>query len=92
MSGAEGVSEQIGQAILVLRGQRVMLDADLARLYCVQTKVLLQAAKRNSERFPPDFMFVLHKQESIDLRSQFVTSSWGGRRSVPYVFTEQGVA
>ena len=92
MSGAEGVSEQIGQAILVLRGQRVMLDADLARLYCVQTKVLLQAVKRNSERFPPDFMFVLHKQEFIDLRSQFVTSSWGGRRSVPYVFTEQGVA
>ena len=92
MSGAEGVSEQIGQAILVLRGQRVMLDADLARLYCVQTKVLLQAGKRNSERFPPDFMFVLHKQEFIDLRSQFVTSSWGGRRSVPYVFTEQGVA
>ena len=85
-------SERIERAILVLRGHKVMLDSDLAELYEVPTKVLLQAVKRNLERFPVDFMFQLEKQEVAILRSQFVTSSWGGRRSVPYAFTEQGVA
>jgi len=81
------------RSILLLRGQRVMLDADLAALYGVQTKVLLQATKRNRERFPADFMFQLTAAEFANLRSQIVTSSsWGGRRHAPYVFTEQGVA
>jgi len=69
-----------------------MLDSDLAELYGVKTKVLLQAVKRNIDRFPDDFMFQLNKQEVINLRSQFVTSSWGGRRYPPYAFTEQGIA
>ena len=83
---------RIERAILVLRGHKVLLDADLAALYEVPTKVLLQAVKRNLERFPEDFMFQLDKQEFAILRSQIVTSSWGGRRTVPYAFTEQGVA
>jgi hypothetical protein len=79
--------------ILTLRGQRVMLDADLAELYGVQTKVLVQAAKCKSVRFPSDFMFQLSIDEFADLRSQTVTSSGhGGRRTAPYAFTEQGVA
>jgi hypothetical protein len=69
-----------------------MLDADLAVLYGVPTKVLLQAVRRNAERFPEDFMFELSNQELRDLRSQIVTSSWGGRRTTPCAFTEQGVA
>lgn len=84
--------ESIAQSILLLRGQKVLLDADLAELYGVETKVLLQAVKRNRERFPEDFMFQLTANEFGNLRSQFVTSSWGGRRYAPYVFTEQGVA
>ena len=84
--------ERITHAILVIRAQKVLLDADLAALYGVETKVLLQAVKRNLERFPADFMFQLTAQEFDHLRSQFVTSSWGGRRYAPYVFTEQGVA
>lgn len=84
--------ESIAQSILLLRGQKVLLDADLAELYGVETKVLLQAVKRNRERFPEDFMFQLTADEFVNLRSQFVTSSWGGRRYAPYVFTEQGVA
>ncbi len=84
--------ERITQSILLLRGQKVMLDASLAKLYVVETKVLVQAVKRNIERFPEDFMFQLTKQEFDDLRSQSVTSSWGGRRYPPYAFTEQGVA
>lgn len=81
--------------IFTMRGQRVMLDADLAELYGVQTKVLLQAMKRNIARFPPDFMFQLSKEEAESLRSQFVTSKTegrGGRRYLPYVFAEHGVA
>jgi hypothetical protein len=80
--------------ILALRGQRVMLDADLAELYGVQTKVLVQAVKRNLERFPGDFMFQLSAEEFAALRSQTVTSNTGrgGRRTAPYAFTEQGVA
>jgi len=70
-----------------------VLDADLAGLYGVETKVLVQAVKRNLERFPEDFMFQLSQQELRNLRSQSVTSSqWGGRRFPPYAFTEQGVA
>ena len=68
------------------------MDQDLAELYNVDTKVLIQSVKRNIKRFPGDFMFQLTKEEFIDLRSQFVTSSWGGRRYYPYAFTEQGVA
>ena len=82
----------IEQRILLLRGHKVLLDSTLAELYAVETKVLLQAVKRNSNRFPDDFMFQLTKPEFDNLRSQTVTSSWGGRRTPPYVFTEQGVA
>ena len=78
--------------IFFLRGQRVMLDADLAILYGVETRELLQAMKRNQERFPNDFMFTLTDSEFANLRSQFVMSRWGGRRHLPYAFTEQGVA
>jgi len=84
--------------IIVLREQRVMIDADLAKLYGVVTKVLVQAVKRNLARFPPDFMFQLSTQEWEHLRSQSVTSNdgkgigRGGRRTAPYAFTEQGVA
>ncbi|MBL0311706.1 MAG: ORF6N domain-containing protein [Holophagaceae bacterium] len=85
--------ERILKSILVLRGEKVLLDADLAALYGVETKVLLQAVRRNIERFPDDFMFQLTLDEWSCLRSQFVTSSsWGGRRTAPYAFTEQGVA
>jgi hypothetical protein len=85
--------ERITQAILLIRGHKVILDTDLANLYEVETKVLIQAVKRNIDRFPEDFMFQLTKNEYNILRSQFVTSSeWGGRRYPPYAFTEQGVA
>lgn len=83
---------RIERYILLVRGEKVMLDSDLATLYEVETKVLVQAVKRNIERFPGDFMFQLSKEEYDELRSQTVTSSWGGRRYPPYVFTEQGVA
>lgn len=89
--------EQVEERILSVRGQKVVLDSDLAELYGVETKVLIQAVKRNKRRFPEDFMFVLNAQESREataLRSQFVTSKpgRGGRRTLPYAFTEQGVA
>ena len=84
--------ERIAQSILLIRNQKVMLDADLAALYGVDTRVLIQAVKRNIDRFPADFMIQLTKQEFDDLRSQIVTSSWGGRRYPPYAFTEQGVS
>ena len=85
--------ERIERAILMVRSQKVILDADLAELYAVETKVLVQAVKRNLERFPQDFMFQLSQEEFALLRSQSVTSSdWGGRRYPPYAFTEQGVA
>ena len=83
---------QIQNLIYEIRGQKVMLDSDLATLYQVQTKVLNQAVKRNIKRFPSDFMFQLTKEEFLNLKSQIVTSSWGGVRKMPYVFTEQGVA
>jgi ORF6N domain len=85
--------ERIERSILLLRGQKVMLNNDLASLYGVETKRLVEAMKRNIERFPEDFMFQLDDEEFTILRSQFATSSlWGGRRHAPYAFTEQGVA
>lgn len=85
-------AECIEKSILLIRGGKVLLDADLAELYSVETKVLNQAVKRNVSRFPADFMFQLSQEEFDTLKSQFVTSSWGGRRRPPYAFTEQGVA
>ncbi len=85
--------DQLEQSILVIRGHRVMLSTDLAKLYTVEPRVLMQAVKRNRDRFPADFMFQLTEQEFHRLKSQFVISSWGGlRRAYPYAFTEQGVA
>ena len=84
--------ERIEQTILIIRGHRVMLDADLAVLYGVETKAFNRAVTRNMERFPDDFMFRLTKKEDEDLRYHFGTSRWGGRRYLPYAFTEQGVA
>ena len=83
--------ERIANAIYLIRNQKVMLDSDLADLYGVQTKVLNQAVSRNLNRFPEDFMFRLSDEEFENLRSQIVTSSWGGRRTPPYAFTEHGV-
>ncbi len=83
---------QIQNLIYEIRGLKVMLDSDLAALYQVQTKVLNQTVKRNLKRFPADFMFQLTKEEFLNLKSQIVTSSWGGVRKMPFVFTEQGVA
>jgi hypothetical protein len=82
----------IQEKVLTLRGFRVMLDYDLAELYEVETKILKQAVRRNIDRFPQDFMFELTPIEMANLRSQFVTSSWGGQRYLPFAFTEQGVA
>ena len=86
--------ERIVQSILVIRGLKVLLDSDLAMLYGVETRVLVQAVKRNLERFPEDFMFQLDSEELALLRSQSVISNpgRGGRRYAPYAFTEQGVA
>jgi len=98
---ALAVMANIESRILLIRGQKVMLDADLAELYEVETKELNRAVKRNIERFPDDFMFQLSAEEFDNLRFQFGTSSlksqigtsrWGGRRYPPYAFTEQGVA
>ncbi len=86
-------AEQIERAILMIRGHKVLLDADLAELYGVETKVLNRAVQRNFERFPSDFMFQLTKDEAANLRYQFGTSSdHGGRRYLHHAFTEQGVA
>ena len=89
--------EIIARRILLLRDQKVLLDTDLAALYGVENKVLLQSVRRNLERFPEDFMFQLNGKEWTTLRSQIVTSNQqqagrGGRRYAPYAFTEQGVA
>ena len=87
------ISERVAGAILLLRGHRVILDSHLADLYGVEVRSLVQAVKRNRERFPADFMFQLEKQEVARLRSQSVISiGKGGRRYAPYAFTEQGVA
>ena len=85
--------ERIERSILLIRGQKVMLSTDLAELYQVEPRVLVQAVKRNIARFPKDFMFQLTEEEFSNLKSQIVISSWGGlRRARPYAFTEQGVA
>lgn len=84
--------ELIQSKIYEIREQKVMLDFDLAALYQVETRVLNQAVKRNMKRFPSDFMFQLTSDEWAILKSQFVISSWGGVRKLPYAFTEQGVA
>ena len=97
--------EIIFRKIYEIRGQKVMLDVDLAELYGVETKRLKEAVKRNIQRFPDDFMFILNSKEknfiknyiveiqsNTDLRSQIATSSWGGARYQPFAFTEQGIA
>lgn len=84
--------ERIEKVIYLIRGQKVMADIHLAELYCVKTKELNKAVKRNLDRFPADFMFQLNSEEIDNLRFHFGTSRWGGRRYKPYVFTEQGVA
>jgi hypothetical protein len=84
---------RIAQSIVVLRGQKVILSQDLAILYEVPVKALNQAVKRHKARFPADFVFQVSAKEFENLKSQFVTSSWGGlRRALPYAFSEQGVA
>lgn len=89
----ELVAEQkILNRIYAIRGEKVMLDKDLAEMYGVETRVLNQGIKRNLKRFPKDFMFQLSEKEFKNLISQNVTSSWGGTRKLPYAFTEQGVA
>ncbi|MCE6992732.1 ORF6N domain-containing protein [Dyadobacter sp. CY323] len=82
----------IQEKVFTLRGNKVILDYDLAIMYGVETKVLKQAVKRNPDRFPEDFMFELTHEEMKNLRSQNVTSNWGGNRYLPFAFTEQGVA
>jgi hypothetical protein len=85
--------ESIEKRIYVIRGHKVILSTDLAELYDVEPRALVQAVKRNMGRFPEDFMFQLTKDEFDNLKSQIVISSWGGlRRATPYAFTEQGVA
>ena len=85
--------ERIVRSIVIVRGQKVILDADVASLYGVETRALVQAVKRNADRFPPDFLFAVTPAEMRILRSQSVmSSSWGGRRSAPFAFTEHGVA
>ena len=89
------VEERIERKIYLIRGQKVMLDRDLAALYEVETKALKQAVRRNIERFPEDFVFTLTREELASLRSQFVTSKSdprGGTRYLPLAFTEQGVS
>lgn len=81
----------IQNRIYEIRGLKVMLDHDLAELYEVETRALNQAVKRNIKRFPIDFMFQLNEEEAEILKSQFVTSSWGGTRKLPFAFTEHGV-
>ena len=83
--------EIIMSKIFIIRGQKVMIDRDLAELYDVETKVLKQAVRRNLDIFPENFMFELTENEFNNLRSQIVTSSWGGQRYLPFVFTEHGV-
>ena len=84
--------QQIQSKIFELRGQKVMLDIDLAELYETETKRLKEAVRRNITRFPSDFMFELNRNEFESLRTQFASSNRGGTRYLPFVFTEQGVA
>ncbi len=86
-------AEDIEGSIFIMRGLRAMLSTHLAALYNVEPRALVQAVKRNRERFPGDFMFQLTAAEWVNLKSQIVISSWGGsRRAAPYAFTEQGIA
>lgn len=85
-------NERILSGILFIRGNKVMIDYDLAKLYKVETRILIQAVKRNIKRFPADFMFQLNEKESENMRSQFVTASKRNIRYKSYAFTEQGVA
>jgi hypothetical protein len=87
---ALGKVEDIARAILVLRGRRVLLDAELAVLYGVTTRRLNEQVRRNRKRFPHDFLFELTTEEFANLKSRFATSSWGGRRKRPLAFTEHG--
>ena len=82
--------QSIKSMIFTIRGYQVMLDEDLARIYQVETRRLNEAVKRNIDRFPLEFMFQLTKPEYDNLKSQFATSSWGGRRKLPFAFTEHG--
>ncbi|NCU02598.1 MAG: ORF6N domain-containing protein, partial [Chitinophagaceae bacterium] len=84
--------QKVLNRIFVVRGQKVMLDEDLAEMYGVETKRLNEQVKRNRTRFPKDFMFTLTQREYDHLKSQFATTKWGGRRTLPNAFTEQGVA
>jgi hypothetical protein len=84
--------EHIKNSILEIRGKKVILDFELAKMYQTETKRLKESVKRNARRFPEDFMFELTQEEWTHLRSQFATSSWGGKRYPPFAFTEQGVA
>jgi len=77
--------------IYLIRGQNVMIDSDLAELYQLETKRINEQVKRNLARFPEDFMFRINEEEFDNLKSQFATASWGGRRNLPYVFTEHGI-
>ncbi len=77
----------ITSKIFWIRGEKILLDCDLAQLYDVEIKVLNQSVRRNIERFPSDFMFQFSRKEFLNLKSQFVTSSWGGARKLPFVFT-----
>jgi hypothetical protein len=90
--GMELLKTRVETKIQIVRGERVLFDGDLAALYGVPVKALNQQVKRNRERFPEDFAFQLDANEMANLKSQSVTSSWGGRRQRPYAFTEQGVA
>ena len=94
MAGRQAVIalERIESQILLMRGQKIMLSTHLAELYEVEPRALVQAVTRNIARFPDDFMFQLSAEEFADLKSQTVISSWGGSRTAPYAFTEQGVA
>lgn len=83
--------EQVKDVIITLRGQQVILDADVARLYGVETKRVNEAVKNNPEKFPKDFIFTLDNQEVADLKSKISTASWGGRRNAPTAFTESGL-
>jgi len=86
------VARPIERKIHIIRGQKVILSSDLATLYRVEPRALVQAVKRNIKRFPRDFMFQLTASKARNLKSQSVISSWGGQRSTPFAFTEQGVA
>jgi hypothetical protein len=92
LSNPELTEQRVFSKIHFIRNQKVLLDADLAAMYGVSTMALNQAVKRNRDRFPDDFMFQLTENEHKILISQIVISSWGGRRTLPFAFTEQGVA